>query len=211
MKTLNEIQGGIRAQYSSDSKLVPDGAGGYRKVRARRIKVGDIVPDPSMIDAPDVGDNDEEQDKNRVMDLYQKYKKMYSKLSKPIPKPKLTNTPVAKEEFEESVIIEGKGIEDFPYVLILKRLNVRQYPNGMKIGLYFNEKLGKHFSIPYGPGVNGEIQVEETIEESHKSLLLNILNTFYNLNEENQKKMIEMIKNDNTFHQLVDFSIKQGQ
>ena len=69
MKTLNEIQGGIRAQYSSDSKLVPDGEGGYRKVRARRIKVGDIAPDPSMIDAPDVGDTND-QDKNKIVDYY---------------------------------------------------------------------------------------------------------------------------------------------
>ena len=209
MKTLNEIQGGIRAQYSSDSKLVPDGEGGYRKVRARRIKVGDIAPDPSMIDAPDVGDNDEEQDKNRVVDLYKKYARLYNKISKPSPKLIPTNTPVAKEEYE---IVEGKGIEDFPYVLILKRLNVRQYPGGMKIGLYFNEKLGKHFSIPYGPGVNGEIQVEETIsEELQKSLLLNILNTFCSLNEENQKKMLEMFNDDQTYQQLVEFSIKHGQ
>jgi hypothetical protein len=40
------------------------------------------------------------------------------------------------------------------------------YPNNTKIALYYNQKLDKYFSIPYGGGVDAPVQAEETqIEE----------------------------------------------
>jgi hypothetical protein len=59
---------------------------------------------------------------------------------------------------------------DPPFVLVLKRKAFRLYPNGMKIALYYNDKLNKYFSVPYSTerDIDAPIQAEEVehIEES---------------------------------------------
>lgn len=58
---------------------------------------------------------------------------------------------------------------DPPFVLLLKRTAIRLYPNEMRVALYYNKQLDKHFSVPYGlKGSSGAIQAEEIepIEES---------------------------------------------
>jgi hypothetical protein len=42
-----------------------------------------------------------------------------------------------------------ESLNDVPFILVLKRRAIRQYPDGTKVALYFNEKLGKYFSVPY--------------------------------------------------------------
>jgi len=37
-----------------------------------------------------------------------------------------------------------------PNILILRRKTIRQFPNNVMVALYFNDKLGQYFSIPYG-------------------------------------------------------------
>jgi len=70
-----------------------------------------------------------------------------------------------KNEYE----IEEAALDlnnDPPFVLVLKRKSIRLYPNNTKIALYYNQKLDKYFSIPYGGGVDAPVQAEETqIEE----------------------------------------------
>ena len=58
--------------------------------------------------------------------------------------------------------------KDPPFVLVLNRKAIRLYPNDIKVAIYYNKKLDKYFSIPYGSGVNAPIQAEETeqIEEA---------------------------------------------
>ena len=77
---------------------------------------------------------------------------------------KVGDAPV-KEEYE----IEEAALDlnnDPPFVLVLKRKSIRLYPNNTKIALYYNQKLDKYFSIPYGGGVDAPVQAEETqIEE----------------------------------------------
>ena len=57
---------------------------------------------------------------------------------------------------------------DPPFVLVLKRKAIRLYPNDTKVALYYNQKLDKYFSIPYGSSVDGPIQAEEVevVEEA---------------------------------------------
>jgi hypothetical protein len=71
-----------------------------------------------------------------------------------------------KEEFE--IIDEAVDVEDPPFVLMLKRKAIRLYPNKTKVALYYNQKLDKYFSIPYGPKVDAPLQAEEVeqIEEA---------------------------------------------
>jgi hypothetical protein len=79
---------------------------------------------------------------------------------------KIGDAPV-KEEYE----IEEAALDlnnDPPFVLVLKRKSIRLYPNNTKIALYYNQKLDKYFSIPYGGGVDAPVQAEsvEQIEEA---------------------------------------------
>ena len=78
----------------------------------------------------------------------------------------------------EEVEIEEATLEipdDPPFVLVLKRKAIRMYPNRTKIALYYNQKLDKYFSIPYGAGVESPVQAEEVeqvteavIDQLHK-------------------------------------------
>jgi hypothetical protein len=59
--------------------------------------------------------------------------------------------------------------DDPPYMLVLKRKQVRLFPNKMKVALYYNDKIDKYFSVSYGPGVDtSTLQAEEVepIEEA---------------------------------------------
>lgn len=69
-----------------------------------------------------------------------------------------------KEEFEiseETVDLP----KDPPFVLVLKRKAIRLFPNKVKMALYYNQKLDKYFSIPYGPNVSSNALQAEEVEE----------------------------------------------
>jgi hypothetical protein len=106
-----ELEEGI--EDTADYKISPSG----RKVRAHRIKIGDVE--------------------------------------------------YTKEDFE---IVEATDEipDDPPFVLMLKRKAIRMYPNRTKVALYYNQKLDKYFTIPYGKGINSPLQAEEVeqIEEA---------------------------------------------
>ena len=71
-----------------------------------------------------------------------------------------------KEEFEIEEATDDIP-DDPPFVLMLKRKAIRMYPNKTKVALYYNQKLDKYFTIPYGKGVDSPLQAEETqIEEA---------------------------------------------
>jgi hypothetical protein len=82
---------------------------------------------------------------------------------------------VEKEEVEVDALelTEQKMKNDPPFVLVLKRKAFRLYPNGMKIALYFNDKLNKYFSVPYSTerDVDAPIQAEEVQLEESKEVM----------------------------------------
>ena len=94
---------------------------------------------------------------NRMVDLITNNKQIFQKTRQ-----------VVREEKEEIVCEEVKGQP--PFVLVLKRKAFRLYPDGMRIALYYNDKLDKYFSVPYTEeqGAKTPIQAEETeqIEEA---------------------------------------------
>ena len=100
---------------------------------------------------------------NRMIDIISNNKQIFQK----------TRQAVREEvEQEETQSIELSEVtldlnNDPPFVLVLKRKSIRLYPNNTKIALYYNQKLDKYFSIPYGGGVDAPVQAEETqIEEA---------------------------------------------
>ena len=54
--------------------------------------------------------------------------------------------------------------KDPPFVLVLNRRAIRLYPNDMKVAIYYNKKLDKYFSVPYGGGADAPVQAEEAEE-----------------------------------------------
>ena len=98
---------------------------------------------------------------NRMIDIISNNKQIFQKTRQAV-----------REETEEiePIQISEATLEipdDPPFVLVLKRKAIRMYPNRTKIALYYNQKLDKYFSIPYGGGVDAPVQAEEVeIEES---------------------------------------------
>jgi hypothetical protein len=72
---------------------------------------------------------------------------------------------VEKEEVEVDALELTEEVmkKDPPFVLVLKRKAFRLYPNGMRIALYYNDKLNKYFSVPYSTerDVDSPIQAEQ--------------------------------------------------
>jgi len=72
-----------------------------------------------------------------------------------------------KEEFELELTEE---LADPPMMMVLKRKGIRVFPDGKRVALYVNEKLGLTFTIPYTPAIgkteNPMVGVTEEIMES---------------------------------------------
>lgn len=118
---------------------------------------------------------------------------------------------------------------DPPYVLVLKRQSIRLFPNNTKVALYYNEKLNKTFSVPYGPGMNPIIQAESLLNnlnfsedskgflfESGESIEIlhheaeSLLNLYNKLNESNRKRMLNSLcESKNSFNRILKFAINK--
>lgn len=98
-----------------------------------------------------------------------------------------------REEYEE--INEAPDSSDPPFVLVLKRKAIRLYPNGQKIALYFNNKINKYFSVPYGPGVDSNIQAED-LENGINSINENAIAQLQKIKDNHQLGMVK--HNDGT-------------
>jgi hypothetical protein len=83
---------------------------------------------------------------------------------------------VTKEDYEISrteYVTEASLSSDPPMMLVLKRTGVRIFPDGKRVALYKNDKLGLSFTIPYSSagteqelvGVSEETDIMESIEQ----------------------------------------------
>lgn len=84
-----------------------------------------------------------------------------------------------EDEVEEIQEAKTDELKDPPFVLVLKRKSFRQFPNKTKVALYYNAKLDKYFTIPYGPNITpGALQAEEVeqLQEGVMDQLHNIVN-----------------------------------
>lgn len=89
----------------------------------------------------------------------------------------------------EEYIQEERMPSDPPFVLVLKRQSFRMYPNGMKVALYYNERMNKFFTVPYSTerdiAANQPIQAEETqIEEA-------VMDTLHKIHNEKQASKVK--------------------
>jgi hypothetical protein len=94
---------------------------------------------------------------NRMVDLVANNKQIFQKTRQAV-REETDVESIEAETLDESNALTG----DPPFVLVLKRKAIRYYPNESKVALYYNQKLDKYFSVPYGAGVEGPVQAEET-------------------------------------------------
>lgn len=77
--------------------------------------------------------------------------------------------------------------KDPPFVLILKREAIRYYPNNTKVALYYNAKLDKHFSIPYGPDIENPVIQTEELEKIEEA----VMDTLHKIHNEKQAQRVK--------------------
>jgi hypothetical protein len=154
---------------------------------------------------------------NKMVDLISNNKQIFSQARRAV---KEDVEAIEAETLNEETQDNPK---DPPFVLLLKRKAIRVYPDKTKVALYHNKQLDKYFSVPYGPGVEGYVQAEETeleeavdaisqlqkIKDSHSHGTVNhkdgtaskidvqtahaILTVHKNLNDDNKKKFSDMV------------------
>ena len=78
------------------------------------------------------------------------------------------------DEIPEEFMVEAQSDNPDkapPFVLLLKRQAIRIYPNNTKIALYYNERLGKYFSIPFVGDKADMIQAQESVEQIDEAVM----------------------------------------
>ena len=53
-----------------------------------------------------------------------------------------------REEREQ--LDERTSASDIPFILVLKRQSIRQYPDGQTVALYYNDRLKRYIAVPFG-------------------------------------------------------------
>ena len=150
MKSLLEFKSTVNEEKSDYSKFdVLVRAGLANKAQMQRIhKILDKMQD----EKPVFNNADRailQNIFNRMVDLVSNNKQIFTQARK-----------VVREDINEDT-------SNPPFVLLLKRKAIRLYPDGAKVALYYNDKIDKYFSLPYGNNIDSPIQAEEVeLEEA---------------------------------------------
>jgi hypothetical protein len=207
MKTLldfKSITEEEKKDYSKFDSLVR--AGLANKAQMQRIhkildKMGDDRPSFSPADRAIM-----QNLFNRMVDLISNNKQIYTKAKQAV-----------REELEEGTRMDSPLVPMPPIIMVIKRKAVRLYPDGTRIALYYNDKMRRYFSVPFGTpeadvsGVQAESFVDElramsnltedtTLElqdgsrvELDGSIVGHIIDAYDNLEEENKEKFIDLL------------------
>ena len=163
MKSLEDFKNTLEEEKSDYSKFdVLVRAGLANKAQLARIH---RVLDKMTEDRPQFNN----ADKMIVQNLFNKMVDLLSNNKQIFQKTRQAVREESEKEFENAIQISEETPDlpkDPPFVLVLKRKAIRLFPNKVKMALYYNQKLDKYFSIPYGPNVSaGPLQAEETEEK----------------------------------------------
>lgn len=145
---------------------------------------------------------------NRMVSLLTNNKQLFSQARRALKEDEETYTPksvVVSSDYKISAtgrkvrahrkVIENLELEeasvdtpeDPPYTLVLRRKAVRLYPNKTKIALYYNDKIDKFFTIPYGP----EIQSTSLQSEESESLEEDVMDQLHKIVNERQAQKVK--------------------
>jgi len=222
MKSLLEFKSIVEEEKSDYSKFdILVRAGLANKAQLQRIH---RILDKMQDERPQFNNTDRmilQNLFNKMVDLISNNKQIFQKARQ-----------VVKEEVElNEAPIDG----DPPPVLMLKRKSIRLYPDNTRVALYYNDKLDKYFSIPYGPKVDTAIQAEqmqEAVIDTLHGIVKNkqantvkfadgktakvdhftasaIVQVHKALNDENKKKFADMVhKSKDHFARASDFAFR---
>jgi hypothetical protein len=147
---------------------------------------------------------------------------------------------LAMQELEDVVLHEKNDYghpQDPPAILIMRRKQIRQFPGGQRVALYYVDKLNKYITVPYEGMVwssptSEETELEESVMPHLKNIVDNhtaksvkfkdgksmkvdvqtanaILKVHGALNDENKKKVSDMAhKSKEHFNKVADFAWK---
>jgi len=159
MKSLNEFKNLVEEEKSDYSKFdVLVRAGLANKAQLQRIH---RILDKMQDDRPQFNNADKmilQNLFNKMVDLITNNKQIFQRTRQAV-----------REETEDHIVEEESKVKrgDPPVMLLLKRKAIRIYPDQTKVALYYNSKLNKHFTVPYGDGIDSSIQSEEVeLEEA---------------------------------------------
>ena len=154
---------------------------------------------------------------NKMVDLISNNKQIYTKARQAV-----------REELEEAT--NTPLVPMPPIIMVIKRKAVRLYPDGTRIALYYNDKMKRYFSVPFGTpeadisGVQAENFIDElrasvnltesTTLELHDgsqveldTLMVNrIVYAYDGLEEENKEKFIDLLtSSEESFDKAYEF------
>jgi hypothetical protein len=95
-----------------------------------------------------------------MVDLISNNKQIYSRAKQAV-----------REELEEATRMNAPLVPLPPIIMVIKRKAVRLYPDGTRIALYYNDKMKRYFSVPFGTpeaDISG-VQAESFIGELRSS------------------------------------------
>ena len=96
-----------------------------------------------------------------------------------------------KEKLSEAVNLRDELSP--PYMLILKRMGIRIFPDGRKVALYVNEKLGLTFTIPYGPSETNPREVMPGIQAEEFEYIEENIEHIKNISRKGKSKEIKFL------------------
>jgi hypothetical protein len=156
---------------------------------------------------------------NRMVDLISNNKQIYSRAKQAV-----------REELEEGTKMNAPLVPLPPIIMVIKRKAVRLYPDGTRIALYYNDKMKRYFSVPFGSpeadisGVQAESFIDElramsnlteetTLELKDGSqveldvLMVNrIVYAYDGLEEENKEKFVDLLtSSEESFDKAYEF------
>jgi hypothetical protein len=156
---------------------------------------------------------------NRMVDLISNNKQIYTKARQAV-----------REELEEGTRMDSPLVPAPPIILVIKRKAVRLYPDGTRIALYYNDKMKRYFSVPFGSpeadlsGVQAESFIDElrsssklaedtmlqlsdgTEVEMTPEMIDEIVYAYDGLKEENKEKFIGLLtSSEESFDKAYEF------
>ena len=223
MKYLNEFKSLVEEEkkdYSKFDALVR--AGLANKAQMNRIhkildKMGDEKPNFSPADRAII-----QNIFNKMVDLLSSNKNINMQARRAVKEESLN------ELTGMGGIPGGMFEHEPPFVLVLRRKAIRLYPDNTKVALYFNDRIKKYFSVPFGTNVNAVLNPEEFISKLENAYELQenvdhtlndgnlislnaedcgeLLKVFYSLTENNQHQFITNLTNtQDSFNKIYEF------
>jgi len=143
---------------------------------------------------------------NRMVDLISNNKQIYSKAKQAV-----------REDLQEATKMNAPLVPLPPIIMVIKRKAVRLYPDGTRIALYYNDKMKRYFSVPFGTpeadisGVQAESFIGElrssskltedtvlelsdgTQVELNASLIEHIVYAYDGLEDNNKERFIDLL------------------